>query len=259
VNIKAPTYDFLQKPANLSRGGTTAYVADALRRAIVRLELPPGTLIEKSAICERLGVSRFPVAEAFSRLNMEGLVDILPQRGTLVSRLSIADIREYMFIRTALEAETVHDLAGYATPELLAELRETITNQEQAVADGRQDLYLVHDIAFHDLLMSTVGSGRAKSIIDNARIHIDRARGLVNTPQRASLSITEHKAIVDALEARDATRAANAMRAHIGGIMDELIRFAEGKPELFADGGAGRDTTNVSGETPTPQAVGKTR
>jgi DNA-binding GntR family transcriptional regulator len=236
MNIKAPTYDFLERPANLSRGSITTYVADALRRAIVTLQLPPGTLIEKSEICERLGVSRFPIAEAFARLNMEGLVEILPQRGTLVSRLRIADVREFMFIRTALEVETVHELASHASEPLIAELRDCIARQERAVADGDQDAYLVFDIEFHERLFSTLRFGRAQGIIDNARLNIDRARRLLNTPRRATRSIGEHRIVVDALERRDAEAAATAMRTHIGGIMADVFRVAREQPELFADG-----------------------
>ncbi|WP_413988283.1 GntR family transcriptional regulator [Labrys okinawensis] len=113
--VKA-SYEFLEPLGLSSRGGTTERVQSVLREAIIGFELAPGADIDKLAICERLGVSRFPVSEALARLQSEGLVEILPQRGTRVSRIRLSDVRQSMFIRSALEAQAVRVLAtGYAT------------------------------------------------------------------------------------------------------------------------------------------------
>ena len=93
-------------------GGATDRIVGALREAIVTLELQPGSPLDKSALAARFGVSRFPVAEALNRLKDEGLVDIRPQSGSTVSLIRLADIRENMFLRRALEAETVALLAA---------------------------------------------------------------------------------------------------------------------------------------------------
>ena len=116
-------YDFLVASATPQRGNVTASVTDSLRQAIVTLELKPGETLDKGAICERLGVSRFPVSEALARLQAEGLVDILPQRGSMVSLVRIADVREYMLIRKALESEAVRVLIGNHTDALIDALR----------------------------------------------------------------------------------------------------------------------------------------
>ena len=113
MKMEAGPYHFLTAPATPTRGNVTVYVTDALRQAIVTLDLRPGEVIDKGAICERLGVSRFPVSEALARLQAEGLVDILPQRGSTVSLVRIADVLEYMLIRKALEAEAVRVVIFY--------------------------------------------------------------------------------------------------------------------------------------------------
>ena len=100
-------YAFLPPLARDKRGGTVQHIQDVIRDAIVRLDLPPGAAIDKAALCERLGVSRFPVSEALGRLAEEGFVEVLPQRGTRVTRIDLADCREGMFIRRALEADAV--------------------------------------------------------------------------------------------------------------------------------------------------------
>src|SRR3954464_2169608 len=97
-------------------------VQDTVRDAIVRRALPPGTTIDKTALCAQLGVSRFPVSEALGRLAAEGFVEVLPQRGTRVARIHPPDCRQAMFIRRALEAETMRALAPRADANLLAAL-----------------------------------------------------------------------------------------------------------------------------------------
>ena len=91
------SYHFLTPLATPTRGNVTVFVTDMLRQAIVTLQLKPGEVIDKNALCDRLGVSRFPVSEALARLQAEGLVDILPQRGTTVSldAATLKKIRSY--------------------------------------------------------------------------------------------------------------------------------------------------------------------
>ena len=85
-------YKFLSTAESPPRGSVTQTVTDQLRRAIVSLEIEPGAVLDKGAICERLSVSRFPVSEALARLAAEGLVEILPQRGSRVTKVRLADV-----------------------------------------------------------------------------------------------------------------------------------------------------------------------
>lgn len=109
-------YSFLVRPPRLARGNVTAEVTGIIREAIVTLALPPGSLIDKTAICNELGVSRFPVSEALARLQVEGLVDIAPQRGSTVSLVRIADVREYMLIRKGWNRKPCACLSAAMTP-----------------------------------------------------------------------------------------------------------------------------------------------
>ena len=79
----------------------------------MQLDLKPGEFLDKQAIAARMGVSRFPVGEAMNRLAAEGLVDIIPQSGSRVALIKISDTRENMFLRRALEVETVRRLAAH--------------------------------------------------------------------------------------------------------------------------------------------------
>ncbi len=229
-------YKFLVSAAAPQRGNVTAAVIEQLRTAIVTLELKPGEVLDKGLICERLGVSRFPVSEALARLQAEGLVEIMPQRGSMVSRVRIGDVVEYMLIRKALEGEAVRALVARRPPGVLERLEANLGEQAKAAKRGDRDGFHRLDIEFHDMLFSALRFDRIRAVIEQARANLDRARLLILDPRRLSLTQSEHKAIADGIAAGDADRAAAAMRAHIDKVTGELLVFAREAPELFADG-----------------------
>jgi DNA-binding GntR family transcriptional regulator len=228
-------YKFLVNAATPQRGSVTASVTEQLRRAIVTLELKPGEILDKGLICERLGISRFPVSEALARLQSEGLVEIMPQRGSMVSRVRIGDVVEYMLIRKALESEAVRALVARKPPGVLEKLEINLGEQSKAAKRGDRDTFHKFDLEFHDILFSALRFDRIRAVIESARANLDRARLLILDPRRLSLTQTEHQAIADGIAAGDADRAAAAMRAHIDQVTAELLAFARQAPELFAD------------------------
>ncbi len=170
-------YKFLVSAAPPERGNVTASVTEQLRRAIVTLELKPGEILDKGLICERLGVSRFPVSEALARLQAEGLVEIMPQRGSLVSRIRIGDVVEYMLIRKALESEAIRVLMARQPAGVVEKLAHNLA--VQAKAAQRNDREMFHhrcDLEFHEILFETMRFDRIHAILDNARANLDRAR-----------------------------------------------------------------------------------
>jgi DNA-binding GntR family transcriptional regulator len=218
-----------------SQSGATERVADALREAIVSLELAPGSVLDKARLTARFGVSRFPVAEALNRLKAEGLVDIKPQSGSTVSLIRLADAHENMFLRRALEAESVARLASRQNPLLLADLDRSLRYQKAAMeADDRAGFHDL-DLAFHDMLIAAVGYRRVRMIVESARLMLDRARRLLISPRRHADTFVEHRAIVEAIRAGDPDAARMAMAAHIDSVMAELVTFATLNPDVFAD------------------------
>jgi DNA-binding GntR family transcriptional regulator len=232
---KGKSYDFLENIRAEKRGGATARVVDVLRNAIVMHAFEPGAPLDKARLCEKLGVSRFPVSEALARLKAEGLVDIQPQRGTTVSLIRLSDVRENMFLRKALEVEAVKSLAGTIDDAVLDRLNDNLAAQKQVATGGdKQDFHSL-DLAFHDTLLSALGFPRVKAAAESARLALDRVRLLLSSPLRNARTIEEHGHIVAALTQRDSARAALAMRDHLDQVMQELISFARREPELFTD------------------------
>jgi DNA-binding GntR family transcriptional regulator len=227
-------YAFLSPLARQGRGGTVQRVQDVVRDAIVRLELPPGTAIDKAALCARLGVSRFPVSEALGRLAAEGFVEVLPQRGTRVARIDLADCRQAMFIRRALEAEAIRAIVPRADAALLSALDRNVREQEAALGSDHGGRFHELDLELHELLLGFLGYERVKHAVEAARASLDRARLFMCTPTRQLSTFAEHQAILAAMKRRDPAAAVQAMESHLDAVMNELVDFAGRNPDAVA-------------------------
>jgi DNA-binding GntR family transcriptional regulator len=234
MELKAESYPFLLSVRG-PRGGATSRVCEALREAIVSLELPPGALIDKPALCQQLGVSRFPVSEALLRLQSEGLIEIQPQRGSSVALIRLADAQENMFLRRALEAAAMRRLAPVIATETLGALERNMRYQRAAVkADDRTGFHKL-DLEFHEILLDALKFPRVKAAVETARLALERVRRLLASARRHALTLKEHERIFAALEARDGEGAAKAMVKHLDAVNRELEALAKKRPEIFAD------------------------
>jgi DNA-binding GntR family transcriptional regulator len=238
TSLAADPYSALAKLHGAGRGSLTDAVAQALRAAIVSLAMEPGMMIDKLAICERMGVSRFPVSAALAKLAAAGLVEVLPQRGTRVTPIVMHDIRQHLFIRSALEVETVRMLASAepgSTDNTLDTLEANLAKQREVVAAGMRPEFHTLDLGFHEILLDAIGLPRVKEIVAVSRSALDRARRLMASPQRHAHTLAEHVRIVDAIRLQDVEAAAHAMHHHLDEVVAELRRFASERPDLFRE------------------------
>lgn len=226
-------YDFLTPLQRDKRGGAVQSIQDVIREAIVRLDFAPGVFIDKKALCEQLGTSRFPVSEALGRLADEGFVEILPQHGTRVTRIDLGDCAEAMFIRRALESDCLRRIAPRIDLGLIDALNRNMQDQQAAMARDDRIGFHEYDIALHDMLLETLGYERVKTAVFAARAKLDRLRLFMCTPQRQVSTLTEHRRIVDAIAAGDAAAAGCAMEHHLDMVMAELTEFAADHPDAF--------------------------
>lgn len=241
TKTKNAHYSFLPRHTQSGKKGHLASAVESvLRDAILNLELEPGAMLEKQIICEKMRVSRSPVSAAMARLAEEGLVEVLPQRGTRVTRIALADIRQQLFIRRALESEAVGSIAPAVPKDVLEALAANVEEQQRAVNADDQRTFHMLDLQFHEILLDTLGLPRVKAVVGAARNGLDRARRLMASPGRIRVTLKEHSLIVKALHKHDAERAAAAMRAHLDAVADELQEFAGRRPDLFE---AMRETT----------------
>jgi DNA-binding GntR family transcriptional regulator len=231
---KGKAYSFLPVFERGPRGDTTDRVEKVLRAAIVGLEFEPGEFIDKTLVCERLGVSRFPVSEAFGRLAAEGLVEILPQRGTRASLLRLPEVAEAMLIRKALEGAVAEQAARRIPDPVITILRANLAAQEAAVTQCDRAGFHELDLAFHELLVEGLGLTRVGTVIESSRASVDRVRRLLSSPRRHALTLAEHRDLLSAIEQRNPTAARDAMEAHLDAVTEEMERFHERHPEVFS-------------------------
>jgi GntR family transcriptional regulator, rspAB operon transcriptional repressor len=227
-------YVALQKIDGSERGSLTDAVEQALKEAIVTLALEPGMMIDKMAVCERMGVSRFPVSAALARLAHAGLVEVLPQRGTRVKPISLDDIRQHLFIRSALEVETVRGVALLQDRATIDALAVNLDQQREVTGNGQRIEFHKLDLAFHEILLDAVNLPRVKEIVAISRNALDRARQLLASPERLAHTLDEHERIFDAIRAGKADAAAKAMHDHLDQVVAELRRSAKERPDIFA-------------------------
>ncbi len=206
-----------------------------LKEAILSGALEPGCLIDKAGLCERLGVSRFPVSAAVSRLAYDRLVDVAPQHGSFVSRISINDVRERLFIRSALEGEIAAEAAGRMTRADKEALAANLKHEASAVENDDKASFYALDVEFHRILTHRLGMARASDVLDSLRVHLERARRLLMSPPgRMKETLREHAGIVEAVEAGDATAAREAMKLHLSATGALLETVARERPGLFS-------------------------
>jgi DNA-binding GntR family transcriptional regulator len=209
-------------------------VYQTLRQSILSLEYRPGEILRKPEICEALGVSRSPVADAVARLQTEGLVDVIPQAGTFVARFSMQEIREGAFLREAIELAAIERVAEIITDDQLTLLRRNLTVQGALVTDGDIPGFYAMDAAMHELLLSFTGFARLSQVSETAWAHVNRARQLIlPVPGRIQATLAEHQAILAALEARDPVAARAAVRGHLRQLISYLEPLERDRPDLF--------------------------
>ena len=224
-----------QTEAPRERVSKAEQVYRELRDRILTGRLEPGAAIDKLAVCEKLGVSRFPVQAAINRLAYERLVTIAPQHGSFVARMSAAAIREYQMIRRALECEIVELAAPRLTEADRVDIAENLRRQKAAAEDGDVSGFYALDVAFHQLVARPLALAHAVDALEAARTHLERMRRLLLSPQgRMARAYADHALLGEALASGDAEQARRAMRAHLDNAAAAFEVIFRERPELFS-------------------------
>jgi GntR family transcriptional regulator, rspAB operon transcriptional repressor len=225
-------------PLERFQGSLGQRVYHSLKHAILTLAYRPGDIIRKPEICDRLRVSRSPVADAVAKLAADGLVDVVPQAGTFVTRLSMTDIREGAFIREAIEVAAAELVARQITEDQLRDLRRNLKLQEALVADGDQQGFMTLDGQMHEMMLSSTGFPRLPQVSQTAWLSVHRARQLILPVEgRLKATLHEHRTILATFEAHDPHAARLAVQHHLRQLLTYLAPLERDHPELFSPPG----------------------
>ena len=211
-------------------------VTALIRQAIMDFELKPGQRLVERDLIERLGVSRTTVREVLSQLSAEGLVTVVPQKGAVVSMPTPEDAADLYEVRACLEALAVQRFVERATSENRAELRRAFDEFDRIATDGAPIPALRAKDEIYRVILEGTASTALQQILTTAqgRVRMMRATSL-SEPGRLPESVEELRAVVDAIEAGDGTKAAEACAQHVrNAARSGLARLAAMESDLRA-------------------------
>lgn len=205
-----------------------------LRQEIISMELKPGTAISTQDTALRLKVSRTPVREAFIKLHEERLLEVSPQKATVVSRIDRDRVRQECFIREALEVANMRQFAAIASEGTLAEMRRILADQYVALQGADYDKYLELDNLFHSKEFTDTNAELARTLIQQMNGHYDRVRLIdMRRATTAGRVLKEHEQLVDHIARREIEDAVTLLQKHIQELQVLLGPLAEKWPEYF--------------------------
>lgn len=213
-------------------------VFEALREAIINGQLAPGERLMEIQLAEELGVSRTPVREAIRKLELEGLVLMVPRKGAYVATFSMRDVVEVFEIRGALEGLAAALAAERITEPELEELERHLVKSAEIIDHADLQGMVEVDTGFHQILYQASRNERLAQIINNLREQIHRFRQTsLSYPGRMKFALEEHREIVDAISARDSELARKLAQEHVENAENSMMQVIRTeKPDSKKEG-----------------------
>lgn len=199
-------------------------VFETLRQAILRGELKPGERLMEIHLAQKLGVSRTPVREAIRKLELEGLVRMIPRKGAVVAEITVSDLEDVLEVRMALEELAVKLACRSITGEQLSEMRRLSEEFKKTLKGNDVGACAQADMKFHEAIYDATGNGRLVQILNNLREQMYRYRmEYLKDRQSHMMLVQEHEEILSALENRDETAALAVTARHIERQKEHII------------------------------------
>ena len=194
-------------------------VFNTLRQAILTGEMEPGERLMEIQLANKLGVSRTPIREAIRKLELEGLVIMIPRKGAEVAHITVKDMRDVLEVRSALE-----ELA--ATAEHIEELKTANRVFEAAIVSKDVVAIVNADVAFHNIIYSMTDNQRLIQLINSLSEQMYRYRlEYVKDARTHSILISEHNDIIKQLSDKDVEKAKVIVRQHVNNQEKGIIRL----------------------------------
>lgn len=191
-------------------------VFNTLRQAILRGELKPGERLLEIHLANKLGVSRTPIREAIRKLELEGLVLMIPRKGAVVAEITEKSLRDVLEVRRALEELAMKLACEKIQEEEINELKAAAKEFEDVLKTGDVTLFAEADVKFHDIIYRTTDNQRLIQLLYNLREQMYRYRvEYLKREDAHETLLAEHQYIIETLEKRDAEQAVAAVCQHI--------------------------------------------
>lgn len=213
--------------ARKSKETARDYAFRTLRKNIVNLKLQPGSMVSEKELADEMGISRTPTREALIELSKSQIVDILPQKGSYISKIDYSLVDEARFMRLVLENAVVETVCEVAKEEDHRALLQNITMQEIYLKSSSFRQFFQLDNEFHEQLFIIARKTQIYHLMDSMMIHFDRVRMLrLLTDKEVQELLDDHRAILDAIIRKSKIEAVALMTSHLSRykVDEELIR-----------------------------------
>ena len=206
-------------------------VFNTLRQAILKGELAPGERLMEIQLAEKLGVSRTPIREAIRKLELEGLVLMIPRKGAEVAKISEKSLRDVLEVRRSLEELAIELACQRMSEEELVDLEQAQRAFRQAISQGMAMSIAETDEHYHDIIYQGTCNDKLVQMLNNLREQMYRYRvEYLKDEKNFPILIREHSQIVEGLTAKDKTMLTAAMHKHVmnqATAVKEMIREQE--------------------------------
>ena len=209
-------------------------VYNALRSNIMYLKLKPGTVISAKEIAEKLNVSRTPVREAFIRLQRDGLLDIYPQKETVVSKIDFSKVEQERFVRESLECANIDLLMGKCTKKDFLQLEQNIEMQRATVKNCDYNSLIKLDNDFHKYMFMITNQSLSWEIIENRSNNYARIRLVTIWDKDIMMAtILQHQKILSSLQEGDKDFAKSYISSHMHNLETQKPQLIKDYPDYF--------------------------
>lgn len=201
------------------------FVFITLRQSILTGELKPGERLMEIHLAHKLGVSRTPIREAIRKLELEGLVTMVPRRGAEVAQITEKSMGDVLEVRRALDALCAELACDRITEDELRALKQSCDNFEQSVKDGDVQRIAQADVALHDIIVRATGNQRLIQLVNNLSEQMFRYRfEYIKDGAQHQTLIEEHRIIYQSIVGKDRETAAAAAKTHIDNQKKAIMR-----------------------------------
>ena len=212
-------------------------VYSVLKEGIMTLNLPPGTEMSTQEMATRLNVSRTPVREAFIRLQNESLLDIVPQKGTIVSRINLNRVKQERFIRESLELAVIDRFMKNCRPDHYSRLRDCVDLQRSCLEDVQAAKFIQYDNQMHRLFFEIAEQTLAWDTLNSVSGHDERFRVLaVQNRDIMENAILQHEYMLVLMEQGSLEEARSEMYNHVRKVNYEKSELTRRYPDYFTTG-----------------------
>lgn len=200
-------------------------VFNTLRQEILTGKLKPGERLMEIQLANKLGVSRTPIREAIRKLELEGLVIMIPRRGAEVAQITLKDLKDVMEVRCALDVLAIELACGRMGHEELTELYQACENFREAVKTGDTRKMAEADVVFHDTIVLSTGNRRLIQLVSNLSEQMYRYRfEYLKDATSHEMLQHEHMEMYQSILNKDKAAAANVVRKHISNQEEAIIK-----------------------------------